>query len=214
MVDVEHRPLGLGLCFGLTGGIACGKSTVAGFFADLGAYILDADRLGHEAIEPGKPAYREILARFGEEILDSNGGIDRTRLGPIIFADPHQRLALNAIVHPRVIAQIQKLTLEEHARNPRTVVILDAPLIYETSLAAVLNKIVVVWCRPEQQLERLMAKTGIPRGQAEQRIRSQMTLEEKKRRADYQIDCSGSLAESRAQAAALYLELRRIMEAT
>jgi len=211
-LDSGPRAPDLGLCFGLTGGVACGKSTVARYFQDLGAYIIDADQVGHALIEPGQDAYRRIVDHFGKEILDAGGCVDRKKLGPRVFADPPQLQALNAIVHPRVIARVQELAAEQRRQNPHAVVILDAPLIFEAGMAAALRKIMVAWCRPEQQVERLMAKTGISRDEAERRIRAQMPVEEKRRRADYLIDCSGTLEESRAQAKAIYLELWRIVE--
>jgi dephospho-CoA kinase len=186
---------------------------VARFFQDLGAYIIDADRVGHELIEPGHGAYQEIRDRFGEEILDPGGRIDRKKLGPRVFADPRQLRLLNAIVHPRIIARTQEMAAEEHRRNPHAVVIVDAALIFESGIGGTLRKVMVAWCRPEQQLERLMAKTGVSREEAEHRIQAQMPVEEKRRRADYSIDCSGTLEQSRAQAKAIYLELWRIVEA-
>jgi dephospho-CoA kinase len=202
------------LPFGLTGGIACGKSTVASYFRDLGAQVIDADRAGHELIAPGRPAYQEIIERFGKEILDFEGHIDRKKLGPLVFADPQQRRDLNAILHPRIIAHMYGLSAEMSKQNPHALVIIDAPLVFEAGMEASLRKVVVVWCRPDQQLERLMAKTGISRGEAERRIQAQMPVEEKLRRADYQIDCSGSLEQARVQATAIYRELKDIVESS
>lgn len=201
-----------GLSFGLTGGVACGKSTVARYFQDLGACIIDADRVGHELIEPGRAAYQEILERFGKQILDPGGQIDRKKLGPKLFADPQQLQMLNSILHPRIIARVQELAAEQQRRNPHAVVIVDAALIFESGIGGTLRKVVVAWCRPEQQVERLMAKTGVSRDEAERRIRTQMPVEEKRRRADYVIDCSGSMEDTRRQAEAIYLDLRRIAE--
>jgi dephospho-CoA kinase len=210
--ELEFRTSDLGFCFGLTGGIACGKSTVARFFRDLGAYIIDADHVGHEVMEPGQAAYREVIERFGRGILDSAGRIDRRKLGPKVFADLQQLRRLNAIVHPHIIERVNKLAAQERERNPQAVVIVDAALIFEAGLAETLCKVIVAWCRPEQQLERLMAKTGLPREDAEQRIKVQMPAEEKRRRADYVIDCSGTLEQSRAQVEVIYHELQRTLQ--
>ena len=212
-VDFVPRISNFGLSFGLTGGVACGKSTVARFFQDLGAYIIDADRIGHEMIEPGRAAYHEILQHFGKDLLDASGHIDRKKLGPIVFSDPQELHTLNSIVHPRIIARTQELAAEHQKQNPHAVVIVDAALIFESRIGGSLKKVIVAWCRPEQQLERLMAKAGISREEAERRIHVQMPVEEKRRRADYVIDCSGTLDHSRAQAEAIYTELRRIVEA-
>jgi len=210
IADLEFRRSSLELCFGLTGGIACGKSTVARFFRDLGAYIFDADRVGHEVIEPGQPAYQEVIEHFGKDILDSGGRIDRKKLGSTVFADPQQLRLLNAIVHPRIIACVQQLAAEQEKRNPHAVVILDAPLIFESGISGTMRKVMVAWCRPEQQLERLMANTGASREEAERRIEAQMPIEEKRRRADFVIDCSGTLEQTRAQVQVIYPELQRL----
>jgi dephospho-CoA kinase len=197
--------------FGLTGGVACGKSTVARFFQDLGARIIDADRIGHELIEPGRAAYQEIVRRFGEEILDPTGAIDRRKLGARVFADAEHLRQHNALLHPRIIARVGELAREHQARDAHAVVIVDAALIFESGIGGTLRKVIVAWCRPEQQLERLMAKTGLSRDEAERRIRAQMPLEEKRRRADYVIDCSGSKEETRRQVEALFPELERLV---
>jgi dephospho-CoA kinase len=209
-LDSAPRTSDLGLTFGLTGGVASGKSTVAQYFQELGAYIIDADRVGHEIIEPGRPAYQEILERFGKDILDSSGHIDRQKLGPTVFADPQQLQLLNAIVHPRIIRRMQELAAQQQRRNPHAVVIVDAALIFESGMGGTLRKVMVAWCRPEQQLQRLMAKTGISREEAERRIQAQMPVEEKRRRADYVIDCSGSKEEASRQAERLFPELQAL----
>jgi dephospho-CoA kinase len=212
MFDFGPRTPDLGPSFGLTGGVACGKSTVARFFGDLGAQIIDADAVGHELIAPASPAYREILQHFGEDILDPAGAIDRKKLGARVFQDPPQLRRLNALLHPRIIARVDELARAHHLRDPHAVVIVDAALIFESGIGGDLAKVIVAWCRPEQQVERLMAKMGIPREEAERRIRSQMPVEEKRRRADYLIDCSGTLEQSRTQVEALYPELQRMVE--
>ena len=201
----------LGRRFGLTGGVACGKSTVAGMFAELGAKIIDADRLAHELIRPPQPAYHEIVQQFGFEILDSQGEIDRKRLGAVVFRDPEKLRALNVIVHPRVIERTDQLAEAFHLQDPRAVVLVDAALLYEANLAERFEKIIVAWCRPEQQLERLMAKAGLAREEAERRIAAQMPAEEKRRRADYVIDCSGELELTRRVVADLYPQLHQLV---
>jgi dephospho-CoA kinase len=203
---------GLDRTFGLTGGAASGKSTVARFFAELGAKAIDADRLGHELLRAPLPAYQEIVTRFGRKILDASGEIDRRKLGTMVFADPEKLHALNAILHPRIIAEIEELADQYRAQNPKGVVLVDAALIYEVGLTDRFAKILVAWCRPDQQMERLIAKGEISRQEAEQRLAAQMPPEEKRRRADYVIDCSGSKENTRRQVEALYPELKRIVE--
>jgi dephospho-CoA kinase len=202
---------GLRRTFGLTGGIACGKSTVAAMFAELGAKVIDADRLAHELIRPPLPAYHEIIHHFGFEILDPQGEIDRKRLGRIVFADPEKLRLLNSIVHPRVIERVEQLTAAYHLADARAVVLVEAALHYEAGIAGRFAKMLVAWCRPEQQVERLIAKTGLSREDAERRIAAQMPAEEKRRRADVVIDCSGRLEETRAQVAKLYSQLQLLV---
>jgi dephospho-CoA kinase len=199
--------------FGLTGGVASGKTTVARMFEDLGARVIDADRLGHKLIRAPQPAYHEIVTRFGFEILDLQGEIDRQRLGTVVFTDPEKLRALNAILHPRIMERCDQLAEGFHLQDPRAVVLVDAALIYEANLAHRFAKIIVAWCRPEQQIERLMARTGLSRAEAERRIAMQMPIDEKRHRAPYAIDCSGSLESTRLQVAELYPQLQRITEA-
>ena len=196
--------------FGLTGGIASGKSTVAAMFRELGARIIDADKVGHELLLPSSPAYPELVAAFGNEILNSAGEIDRRRLGPLVFSDPAKLQQLNRITHRRIIDRIEQLALEYNAQDPQTVVIVDAALIYETGIGGRFVKIIVAWCRPEQQIERLMAKTGVSREEAERRIASQMPAEEKRRCADFVIDCTGSLEETCRQVESLFPKLQQL----
>jgi len=196
--------------FGLTGGIASGKSTVAAMFAALGARIVDADKLGHEQLRPGTRTYDEIVSRFGEGVLNSAGEIDRHHLAEIVFGDPEKRALLNAIIHPAIMARRQELIQSYHADDPGAVVISDAALIYEAHIEAWFLKIIATWCRPEQQRARLMAKAGLSLAAAERRIHAQMPPDEKCRRADYVIDCSGTLEDTRRQVEALYPDLKRL----
>ena len=199
-----------GFAFGLTGGLASGKSTVARYFQELGAHIVDADRLGHELIEPDQAAFQAIIDHFGPQVLGFDGRIDRQKLAATVFPDPQQVRTLNAILHPRIITRMGESAVQYRRDNPRSVVIIDAPLIFESRMDRTLRKVIVAWCHPEQQVQRWVAKTGATREDAERRIKAQMPLEEKLRRADYLIDCSRSVEQSRAQAEALYGELRRI----
>jgi len=201
-----------GCYFGLTGGVASGKSTVACMFEQCGARIIDADRLAHELSRAPLPAYKEIVSRFGTEILDSYGEIDRKRLGPIAFADAEKLRQLSAILHPRIIERIEELAACHHILAPGAVILVDAALIYEAGIEKRFAKMLVAWCRPEQQLERLIAKAGLPREEAERRIAAQMPVEEKRRCADYVIDCSGSLEGTRQQVESLFAQLKQLVE--
>jgi dephospho-CoA kinase len=202
----------MGRSFGLTGGIASGKSTVARFLEALGAKVIDADRVGHELLHPSNAVYHKVVTHFGREILKPSGEIDRGHLGSIVFTNPRKLSELTSLMHPSLIARVEELIEECRSRHPQAVIIVDAALIYESGVADRFAKILVAWCRPEQQIERLMAKTGISHQEALRRIASQISAEEKRRRADYVIDCSGSLEETRAQVKALYPEIKRLAE--
>ena len=178
---------------------------------ELGAYIIDADKIGHEMLLSTSPAFSELVAAFGRGILDSAGRIDRGKLGPLVFADSAKLQQLNRIVHPRIIERIGRLAAEHLKQNPDAVVVVDAALIYETGIPGRFLKTIVAWCRPEQQVERLIAKTGLSREEAEKRIASQMPAAEKRRRADFVIDCSGSVEEARRQVQELYPALQQLV---
>jgi dephospho-CoA kinase len=192
---------------GLTGGIACGKSAVAAMLREFGCAVLDADALGHELIEPGRPAFTEIVREFGPGVLEPGGRIDRAKLGAIVFADAEKLSRLNRIVHPRVFEELER-RLEELARpgGPQVAVV-EAALLMEAGYDQ-LDRLIVVWCRPEQQRERLAAR-GLSPEQAESRMAAQMPVEEKRRRATDEIDTSGSLAETRQQVERLAAKLKQ-----
>ena len=196
--------------FGLTGGIASGKSTAARAFAELGAKVIDADRLGHEVIRAPGEAYQALVREFGQGIVEASGEIDRSRLGRLVFADAEKLCRLNAIVHPSIIARTEQMAAEFTRRDPHAVVLVDAALIFEAGIGGHFRKVVVVWCRPELQIERLMGKAGITREEAERRIAVQMPVDEKRRRADFIIDSSGSLENTQKQVRVVYAELSRL----
>lgn len=193
---------------GLTGGIACGKSTVAAMLREHGCHVIEADPLAHEVMAPGTPAHSEVVREFGGEILDTQGAVDRKRLGAIVFADAEKRARLNAIIHPRVLAELQRRFADIAGKHPHGIAVVEAALLIEANYTPHLDVLVVAWCRPEQQMERLLAR-GLSREQAAQRIAAQMPLEEKKARADELIDCSGALEQTRAQVDALAARLRQ-----
>jgi dephospho-CoA kinase len=198
---------------GLTGGIATGKSHVVAVLRELGCEVMDADVVAHEVIEPGKPAYQEIIRAFGREMLDADGTIDRARLGAVVFADSERRQELNAIVHPRVREAQQLWFAEVAARNPAAIAVLDAALLIETGAYRHFDKLIVVFCEPELQLARLMERSRLTREEALARITAQMPTAEKVKYADYTINTSGDFADTRRQVEALYAELRRQADA-
>jgi dephospho-CoA kinase len=196
------------LRLGLTGGIASGKSAVATMLRELGFHVLDADSLAHKLIEPGQPAYEEILREFGPSIMDSSGRIDRTKLGAIVFADRARLDRLNAIVHPCVAEFVFRQFDEWERDGTRDAAFVEAALLIEAGLDKRLDGLVVAWCGPEQQLERLVAR-GLSEAEARRRIAAQLSVEEKLLHATEKIDCSGSLEETRLQVVALADKLRR-----
>lgn len=198
---------------GLTGAIATGKSTVAAMFRELGCHVIDADKVAHRLIEPGAAAYQPVVREFGRGILTSDGRVDRTKLGAIVFADPARLARLNAIVHPPVL-EAQDLELARIARTePHAIAVVEAALLIEAGYRKKLDYLVVTWCTPEQQLARLMQTDwgrGLTIEQARQRIAAQMPIEEKRRMADQEIDCSGSLEHTKAQVVALVAKLKQM----
>ena len=195
------------LRLGLTGGIASGKSAVAAMLRDLGFAVLDADGLAHKLIEPGQPANDEVVKEFGPSILDASGRVDRSKLAAIVFADQAKLDRLNAIVHPRV-AEVVFSQFEAWRRSGvRDAAFVEAALLIESGIHKKLDGLVVAWCTPEQQLDRLLAR-GLSETEAQRRIAAQLPVEEKLRLATEKIDCSGTLEETRHQVEALASKLR------
>jgi len=193
---------------GLTGGIASGKTAVAGMLREMGFAVLDADSLAHKLVEPGEPAYDEVVREFGASILDADSRVNRTKLAAIVFADPAKLGRLNAILHPRVEAVIHQQFAEWSSNGTRNAAFVEAALLVEAGYHKNLDGLVVTWCRPDQQLERLRAR-GLSDEDARQRIAAQLPVTEKLGYATETIDCSGSLEETRKQVQALAVKLRR-----
>lgn len=183
---------------GLTGGIASGKSAVAAMLRDRGCAILEADAAAHEFLKRGNPAAGQVVREFGSDILDQSGQIDRAKLGEIVFADRARLARLNALIHPQVLREIER-RLKELAKpgGPRVAVVVAALLI-ETGYYKSFDRLAVAWCRPQQQMERLIQR-GLTREQAEQRIALQLPINQKRRLADDEIDCSGALKGTQRQ---------------
>lgn len=191
---------------GLTGGIGTGKSVVARMLADLGAAVIDADKLAREVVAPGTAGLAAIVERFGPEVLDAAGGLDRRAVGRRVFEDDEARRALEAIIHPRVAAlAAERLAGALEAGAP--LVVYDVPLLYENRLEQHLPAVVVVSASPAIQRARIAARDQLPAEEIEARIRAQLPLEEKVRRADHVIDNEGDLERTRAQVEALFRAL-------
>ena len=200
------------LRLGLTGGIASGKSAVAAMLREMGFAVLDADSLAHKLIEPGQPAYDEVVQEFGQSILATGGRVDRVRLGAVVFNDRARLDRLNAIVHPRVAEVIFSQFEAWKRAGIRDAVFVEAALLIESGIHKSLDGLVVAWCTPEQQLDRLVAR-GLTETEARRRIASQLPVEEKLSLATEKIDCSGSLEQTRRQVEALAFKLRRAQTA-
>ena len=148
---------------GLTGGMASGKSTVASMLRAQDCSVLDADTIGHELLEEGQDAYKEVVATFGIDVLDQHGNIDRAELGKIVFAEPEKLKVLNAILHPRIRKVVEDwFAALARSSDPPDVAVVEAALLFESGFSQSLDKMMVCWCRPEQQLERMLER-GLPR---------------------------------------------------
>lgn len=183
---------------GLTGGIASGKSTVSNMLKTKGFAIVDADIAARKVVEPGEPAYEQIIEAFGEGILLEDLTIDRKKLGALIFADEALRMKLNSIVHPAVRAWMTQ-EKDRAIENGKKTVFLDIPLLFESRLTYMVERTILVYVDEETQLKRLMARNGLSEKEAQMRIRAQMPLSEKKALADAVIDNNGSPEETKQQ---------------
>jgi len=194
---------------GLTGGIGCGKSHVLREFHKLGVYTIDADEIAHEVILPDQSAYEQILETFGTEILASDRTIDRKKLGEKVFSDEKAREKLNRIVHPLVLEEVARrvANFEEREDPTSPIIMVDAALMVETGSYRKYDSVVVVYCPPQVQLQRVIARDRLSEEEALQRIESQMPLLEKIKYADYIIESSGKLSETKEQVKPIFTEL-------
>lgn len=197
---------------GLTGGIASGKSTVSSHLRELGAYVIDADQVARAVVEPGEPALDEIVARFGQGVLDAQGCLDRAALGKIVFEDPQARAALSMITHPRIGQRMMQEAAEAFERG-HAWVIYDAALLVENNIHAMFDALIVVSLSPERQLERLIGRDGLTQAQAQARIDAQLPLADKVAVADYIVDNSGSRARTLEKTQQLYDQISALIAA-
>ncbi len=198
------------LVVGLTGGIASGKSTVARMLEETGARIIDLDDLSRVVVEPGRPALQEIAARFGKGVFQPDGTLDREGLGRIVFRDADARRALEAIVHPRVWEEHERIIEEIRKREPRAIVIVDVPLLMELGLQDRWDGVILVYAPKGTQRERLIHRDGLSREGAEDRLGAQMDMEEKVPHAHFVIDNTGDRTETRRQVEDLVKRLREL----
>ena len=186
----------------LTGGIATGKSHVRAVFEAFGVPTIDADVLAHNVVAPGSAGLTAVVDRFGRGVLDASGALDRRKLGRIVFADAAARHDLEAIIHPAVVATIERWFATLDTSHPFAIA--DIPLLFEANRAGEYDAVIVTACKPQTQINRMMARDGISELEAQQRLAAQMPIDEKARRADHVIRTDGSLAETNAQVWALY----------
>ena len=200
------------LKIGLTGSIAVGKSYVCRVLSDLGCSVLDADLTARDVVKMGTKGLQLITDEFGVDVLQANGELDRARLGAIVFADEARRQLLNSIVHPLVIEAQNEWLAEKEAENPRGIAVIDAALMIESGGADRFEKLIVVWCEAETQIERLMRRNDLNRDEAILRIEAQMPQEEKKRRADFLIETTNGFEAARQQTIKVFERLKLLVK--
>ena len=195
---------------GLTGGLACGKSFVGEALAGMGCLLIRADELGHEVLAPGGEAYDSVIQEFGREIVAGDGTIDRRALAARVFGEPARLERLNALVHPAVIRREEELIAAFAARRPDGIAVVEAAILVETGSYKRFDKLILVTCDEEHQVERALRREGAVEGDIRARISRQMPVSEKLKFADFVINTSGEKADTLRQTRAVYEELRRI----
>jgi dephospho-CoA kinase len=198
------------LIVGLTGGVASGKSIVSRILKEEGAYLIDADQIARELVQPRTPTWKELIKVFGKEILQKDGSIHRKKLAAKVFSDPEQRNLLNRILHPRIKKEMGRRLKAIGQKDPEAIVVIDAPLLIETGDHREMDKIIVVISTEEQQIERLKERQGVSQEEAQRIIASQIATEEKLKVADFVIRNEGSLEETVRRARGVFQELKRI----
>ena len=195
---------------GLTGGIGSGKSTVAAMFASLGTVTIDSDEIGRSLMQPGNVVHDRIVSAFGPEIVDSGGQLNRAKLADIVFHDLDKLKHLNAIVHAPVLREIDKRMQLHRQKDPNTIVLVESAVLFETNQHRRFDKMIVAWCRPEQQIERYASQSHLSTVDIERRMAAQMTGEEKKLLADFVIDTSQTLEDTARQVSEVFAQLRAL----
>ena len=196
------------LVLGVTGGIASGKSTVANMLAKLGAPIIDFDLLSRQVVEPGQPAFEDIIAYFGDDVIDKNGTLDRKRLSGIVFRDPAKRKILEGITHPRIFEEFVYKVREMAEKDPHGIVQAVIPLLFEADLRQLVHKILVVYVSPDKQIERLIRRDSISQEDANRILKAQMPIDQKVAKADFVIHNEGNVDETRKAVNALWRSLK------
>jgi dephospho-CoA kinase len=197
---------------GLTGSIAVGKSFVTGVLRELGCHTMDADAVAREVVSPGSAGLKAVVDAFGNDVLADDDSLDRKKLGSIVFGDETKRELLNRILHPLIIERQDEQIREWESQDPNGIAVVDAALMIESGGYKRFDKLIVVHCKPEIQLKRLMAREAISRDEALRKISSQMPQAEKLKFADYRIDTSGEFDETRRQTEIVYRELEALVK--
>lgn len=196
---------------GLTGSIGVGKSYVAALLEEFSCHVIDADQTAREVVTPGSEGLAAVIGTFGADVLHDDGTLDRPKLGAIVFADKEKRELLNSILHPHIIARQDQLLRELAQHDPHGIAVVDAALMIESGGYKRFDKLIVVHCRPEVQLERLMKRDGLSEAVAQQRVAAQMPQEEKMKFADYLIDTSAGFEVTRTRTREVYEQLAELV---
>ncbi len=196
------------LVLGVTGGIASGKTTVANMLEELGAPIIDFDLLARQVVEPGQPAFKDIIAYFGDDVIDKNGTLDRKRLSGIVFSDPEKRKILERITHPRIFEAFLHQVREMAQKYPHGIVQAVIPLLFEADLRHLVHKVLMVYVSPDKQIERLIRRDSISHEEANRILKAQMPIDQKVAKADFVIHNEGNVDETRKAVNALWQTLK------
>lgn len=202
------------LLVAVTGGIASGKSTVSKMLEKLGAPIIDYDVLAREIVRPGKPAWKDIVACFGEQVLTQDRQIDRKKLSNIVFRDTEKRKKLEGFTHPRIMQEADRRADEIAHENPKAIIQVAVPLLIEINLQRKFHKVLLVYVPRETQIERLKNRDGIAREEAENILRAQLPIDEKLKYADFVIHNEGTLEETQRQVEKVWEELKKCLKCT
>ena len=198
------------LIVGLTGGVASGKSTVSNILREEGAYLIDADQIARDLVQPHTPVWRELIKTFGKDILQQDGSIHRKRLATIVFSDREKRDQLNQLLHPRIQEEMQRRVRAIGQSDPDAIVVIDAALLVETGAHRDMDQLIVVQATEAQQVERLRGREGMDLEEAKRIVSAQMPLGEKLKVADFVIGNEGAIEETRRKAKEVFQELRRM----
>jgi dephospho-CoA kinase len=197
------------LNIGLTGGIGCGKSTVTRILAELGATVMDADKIAHSTYAPGGPAYAGVVAAFGKEVLAPDGAVDRSKLGPIVFKDPAKLTELTDAVWPATRQRIREMIAEARAQGERKPIVVEAAILIEANWQSVFDEIWLITASKESVVERVARDRGLKPEQTEARIRAQLPDEERRKHATLVIENNGTIAQLQQQLERIWAEARK-----